>query len=920
MMILLTNVGFAQQDCFDAISVCTNSYTQTTSYTGTGSVDEVPVGSSCLGNGEANSVWYTFTATSSGNLEFQLNPVSAGDDYDFALYNLSTDSCSGIELGTSSPVSCNYSADPGPTGLSAGGSGNNNGASGSNQNAPLAVQSGESFALLISNFTASQSGYELNFSGSASIIDNSAGTIDSVSLLGLCNPNRVLLYLSDVIDCSSIAGDGSDFVITGPGAVTITSVTGASCSGGATELWVNFSDNLPAAGNYTLTLTTGSDGTSIADGCGNEMAVGTQVSFSVEQVGPELTVTNIVSSDCAVSNGSATAVASGTAQPFTYNWNSSPSQNTPTASNLAPGVYRIEVTDTNGCSVREIVTIDNNNPLDVSNTSSTPTSCNGVADGTAQIVPAGGTGNFTIEWQTNPVQTGQDATGLPAGGVDVIVTDDSGCEEEVTIYIQQPPPINVPITIVNPDCGVANGSATVAPTGGNGNFSFLWNSTPPQTTASATGLAAGVYSVTVTDDQGCQRTGSAILADNFAPNATIQDQVPDCNQQGLGQATALATSGTAPYTYSWSTNPPQTTATAVGLTEGDYFVTITDAANCVQIINVKIDTIETPELTGLLTQPSCGQSDGEISVNVTYGVQPFDFAWSSSANNTNVESNLPEGTYSVTLTDAIGCTVSESFELNQLPPTSSITTTNACVGNASSFSFTTTSGATSWVWDFGDGNTSTDAAPTHTYATPGNYPVSVSLSGGCLPDQANGTVDVYEQPVADFIFDPSVPTTQDLITFSYTGNGGTNFVWDFADGNTSTDANPQHQYEVEGFYDIALQATNADGCSHDTVVTVEVLLAPAVYFPNAFIPDGVLNTHFKGQGIGVVEEELQVFDRWGTLIYSHKGTQRELLSVQGWDGTYKGKPLHQGAYPFKAKVKFYTGVEFEKYGTVTLIR
>lgn len=911
--------AWAQQDCFDAINVCSSSYSQTTSFSGTGSLDEVPPGTSCLGNGEVNSVWYTFTVTTAGNLMFQLTPTSPGDDYDFALFNMTNDSCSGIAAGLSLPASCNYSADTGPTGISTSGAGNTNGSSGSNQNAPLPVQVGETFALLISNFTASQSGYELSFSGSASIVDNSAGVIDSISLEGQCNPSRVRIFLTDQILCSSIASNGSDFTISGPGNVSISSSNGISCSGGTTnQLWLTFSDNLPAIGTYTVTIASGSDGNTLVDGCGNEIPSGTNYSFQVQYIGPEVTVTNVISSDCGENNGSATAVVTGGSPPYTFNWNSSPSQNTPTAVGLEPRTYRVEVTDTNGCKSRALVTIANNNPLDVSNTSSTPVTCNGGSDGTAQIIPVGSNGPFTIEWDTNPTQTGQNAINLPGGNIDVLVTDATGCEQEATINVPQPPPINVPIVVVNPDCGQANGTATVNATGGNGGLTYEWNTNPIQYAQTATGLAAGVYTVLVTDINGCNRSANVILADNFAPNATIQSQVPDCGQ-GVGQATAVGTSGVAPYSYSWNTNPPQNTATAIGLSEGDYFVTVTDANGCVQIINVKIDSVAPPTIELEITPTSCGASDGEAVASISGGTSPYTFIWSSSSNTTSVETGLSEGAYSLTVIDTSGCTGTEAFNVEQLPPESEITSSNVCLGQESTFSFATNSGATNWVWDFGDGTTSTDQSPVHTYGSSGDLEVTLQLTGGCLPDLVSDTASVYEPPMASFFIDPEIPTTRTEVSFIYNGSGGTQFLWDFDDGETSNEVRPDHLFAIDGPYDIHLTVIDANGCVDTITQTIEVLLQPVIYLPNAFMPDGTPeNSVFKGYGIGLTSAELSVFNRWGTLLY-YSNDMNEILTT-GWDGSFNGKPAQQGVYPYKIKTTFYNNNSFEKLGTVTLIR
>ena len=375
----------------------------------------------------------------------------------------------------------------------------------------------------------------------------------------------------------------------------------------------------------------------------------------------------------------------------------------------------------------------------------------------------------------------------------------------------------------------------------------------------------------------------------------------------------------APYSYSWSTTPPQNSATATNLVEGDYFVTITDATGCIEIINVKIDSVPPPEISLDLTQPSCGQSDGEAEATITNGIYPLTFNWTSSSNTTNIESGLAAGTYDLTVVDSSGCTVSETFTLTELPPESEITLNEVCLGEETTFSFTTTSRATSWEWDFGDGTTSTDQSPSHTYATSGSFPVTLTLTGGCLPTSASATGTVFEPPTAAFSTDPQIATTRDDVVFLYTGNGGTTFNWDFGDGNASQDSRPSNQFLEDGFYDIFLTVVDGNGCEDTITQTIEILLQPAIYLPNAFVPEGSNeNKRFKGYGIGVTSAELTIFNRWGSLVY-YSNDFNEILLI-GWDGHYSGKLAPQGIYAYKLKATFYDGSEFQKLGTVLLIR
>lgn len=920
-MVFLACDAMAQQDCFDAIRVCSPSYTQANAYAGTGSVSEIPSGSSCLGNGESNSVWYVFTIIGSGQLTFQLSPNAPTDDYDFAVYDLSVDSCVGIANGTNLPVSCNYSATTGATGLTIGAAQTNAGSSDPNQNEALTVTAGQTYALMVSNFTSSQSGYQLDFGGSASIVDQNPPSVASIDLGGQCSPTEVFLELNEPIACNTVQFSGGDFQITGAQAVTVQTATAIGCNaeGFATTIRLTFASPIGTAGSYTISATNGVGGSTVEDFCGNEIPPGPIANFDVVEPGPIITIDNLVNTQCGVGNGGVTIAINGGVPPYNISWSTGNNQNQTTHNNLGPGTYFVTVGDQNGCTANQSFQIINSNPLNITSQNVVGVTCNSSTDGSASVNITNGSGNYSISWNTTPVQTGMSAVNLPGGSVQVTVTDDdSGCTISQNVSIPQPSSISIPITSVQPGCGASDGSATANPTGGNGGFTYSWDTSPVQTTATATGLSAGVYQVTVTDVEGCTGSSTVVLADDNPPAAGIVSSTPDCNQ-GTGSATALATTGATPHTYSWNTSPVQTGPTASGLSEGDYYVTITDANGCVQIINVKIDTVSPPSILPSITQPTCGMADGEIDASVTEGTPPYAYSWTPSGNTGSVESNLAEGTYTVTVTDDIGCVDTETIELVQLPPESEVVMDDVCFGETTSFSFTTTSGATTWEWDFGDGNTSTDANPTHTYTTSGDYDVTLLLTGGCMPDTVADTASVFEPPAASFTTEPQVATTRDDVAFVYTGTGGSNFTWNLGDGTIVQDSRPIHQYPEDGMYDVFLTVVDANGCEDTITQTIEILLEPVVYLPNAFIPEGTPeNSRFRGYGIGVVSAELSVFNRWGTMVYYSNDIGEILTS--GWDGTFNGKPAKQGAYAYKLKSSFYDGSTFQKLGSVTLIR
>ncbi|MBK8366170.1 MAG: hypothetical protein IPL10_01815 [Bacteroidetes bacterium] len=189
-----------EQQCNSAIPVCQNIYTTSTSYSGNGSTQEIP-GNSCLGSNELNSVWYTFTSSSAGNIAFNITPNVLGQDYDFALYNLTGTNCSAISSGALTPIRCNFSATGGVTGLSASGTNPSEPASGPNQSTVLATTVGQTYVLIISNYSSSANGYQLDFTpGTASIFDVTPPTLASVS--APCGSNVLTLNTSEQITCA----------------------------------------------------------------------------------------------------------------------------------------------------------------------------------------------------------------------------------------------------------------------------------------------------------------------------------------------------------------------------------------------------------------------------------------------------------------------------------------------------------------------------------------------------------------------------------------------------------------------------------------------------------------------------------------------------------------------------------------------
>lgn len=260
-----------EQDCNGAIPVCQTTYTQSQSYTGVGSSQEVASGT-CLGVGESNSVWYVFTAQTSGSLTFTINTVK---DYDFALYNISNGGCAAVP--TSQPIRCNYSGISGTTGLTLPAQPETPSLSESGAGNPLMpgvnVTAGQTYVLLVNNYTGDQNGYTLTFGGTASIFDATSPTIQSAFVdEATCT---IEITMSEPVRCSSIAADGSDFQMLTSGGPVLTGATGVNCGTFTNKIRLTYSINDPnvnVCGSWKLGSRAGTDGNTLIDNCGNSLA------------------------------------------------------------------------------------------------------------------------------------------------------------------------------------------------------------------------------------------------------------------------------------------------------------------------------------------------------------------------------------------------------------------------------------------------------------------------------------------------------------------------------------------------------------------------------------------------------------------------------------------------------------------------
>ncbi len=417
-------------------------------------------------------------------------------------------------------------------------------------------------------------------------------------------------------------------------------------------------------GTYTLVIT---------DEFGCQATASTTLLASAPMAA-EITDTTHVS--CAgENNGSATVTVSGGMPAYAYAWNTMPAQTGATATGLSPGAYEVTATDQYGCPITSNVTITGPaQPLATQLSGKTDVACYGAANGSATISVSGGTPAYTVAWNTDPAQTGLTASGLAGGTYTATVFDANECQTTRTVTISEPaqPLALTLVTQGNIAChGQTSGLATVQASGGSGPYSYAWNTVPAQYGASATGLAAGEHTVTVTDANGCTASLPVTItgpASDLAAGITSFNPVL-CAGDHTGTATVSVTGGSGTYTYQWNTTPAQTTATATGLAAGTWQVTVLDGNACSAMASVTITQPAPLNAQGVVVAAQCqGATNGAVDLVTTGGVGPYGWAWTGPNGftaSTGSISALAAGGYNVTITDANGCMAYRSFDVNQ---------------------------------------------------------------------------------------------------------------------------------------------------------------------------------------------------------------------------------------------------------------
>ncbi len=618
--------------------------------------------------------------------------------------------------------------------------------------------------------------------------------IGNVVVSNSSGPTATISASSDVT-CNG-GNNGSATVSVAGGTAPITYAWSPSGGNGTTASGLS-------AGNYTIVVTDGS-------GCTSAASV-----VIAEPLALTVVVSAVTDASCnGAADGSLTAIAGDGTPGYTYAWSSG--ANAATANGLGAGTYTVTVTDANGCTALTTGTVNEPTPVTASISASSDALCNGSSDGSATATGNGGTPGYSYQWSNGSLI--DIAGGLATGTYTVTVTDANGCTATSTATISEPAPLVLNVTGIDATCGNPDGSASVVVNGGTPGYTYAWNPTGGNGT-NASGLSAGLYTVVVNDANGCTATGNTTIGDTPGPTVTLNTTTDvSCPGGSDGSIDVSVSAGSAPYSYSWSSGGSVNPAT--GLAAGSYTVTVTDDNGCTSTLVAAVNEPPVITLTPATTTAHCGLADGSGDFTPAGGTPGYSFLWSDGSVNQLIQ-NVTAGTYTVTVTDANGCTESASLVIADDPPpviAVSATTDASCNGGADGTITVTVNGGVApynIAWSSGAvGTTATGLAA-------GTYTATVTDASGCT---ATISGSVAEPTIIQLQLSATSATCGTANgSATVVANGGTpgyTYNWIPSGGNAAVANNL-----TSGGYTV--EVTDANGCTMQDVIAVPSANGPS---------------------------------------------------------------------------------------------
>ncbi|MBL4702935.1 MAG: gliding motility-associated C-terminal domain-containing protein [Flavobacteriales bacterium] len=602
---------------------------------------------------------------------------------------------------------------------------------------------------------------------------------------------------------------------------------------------------------------------------------------------------------------------------------------------LPGGNYTVTVTDDNGCASVTNEVINEPAPLTIT-FSAFDASCAGLCDGSAIVIPAGGTAiaGYTYSWSGGIAGNVPNAAAVCPGNYDLTVTDDNGCMIDTLNWdIFGPVAVTFSSVVFSDETcnGSCDGIITVASAaaiqysidGGAFGAGTVYN-----------GLCAGLHTITVQDVNGCSVDTTVTLGSPPAVTLTVTPDTTVC-VGGTATITATGGGGVGGFIYAWDTGETSATITPSPTNTQQYCVTVTDANGCPALAQLCITVSVNPALSvvALSDQGICPGDFANISALANGGDGNYTYTWDNGLGVGQLQAVSPGTSTTYTVTASDGCetpdaNASVTITVNPLPTVDfAPDITSGCSPVTVSFTELGQPAGAQCFWDFGDANAAVACGTvTNTYTAPGCYDVTLTVISdlGCMDlITYPSLVCVYPYPNAAFTFGPQ-PTSvlNTTISFTNTSTDATTYNWIFGADTlgTSTDANPTFTFpsDAPGTYLTCLVATSDFGCQdsvcHNVVIDEEFL----VFVPNSFTPDDDNVNETFGPvvtGADPLKYKFMVFNRWGEVIFDS-----QILGLN-WDGRYKNQIVQEDVYVWMLEVVNASNKQKHEYkGHVTVLK
>ncbi len=686
------------------------------------------------------------------------------------------------------------------------------------------------------------------------------------------------------------------------------SVTGGT--GTYTYLWSNGAttqdlSNL-ASGSYTVTINDG-------NGCS------IQSSFNLSEP-PMLNISaGIQNANCfGNSDGSINTVVSGGTAPYSYSWSNGATSNL--INNLSAGNYSIQVTDSNGCVATANYTITQPNELVITETIN-HLSCFQDGSGSIHLNINGGSGSYTYNWSNGA--TTKDISSLEAGSYTVTISDSNGCIFNATYLVNEPSTLVTSGTTLDISCfGANDGRIDFSISGGTEPYFYNWSN--GSNTEDIENLGPGNYSVTVTDANGCMITNDFSISEPIGISVSSSKTDVACAGQSTGNISLDISGGTPGYQITWDHGA--TGSNIDQLSAGNYQATITDSRGCSTSINIAIVEPNPIMVTEIIFDVDCnGNNNGNISVQVAGGVEPYQYLWSTGEETANIQ-GLSPGIYQLTVTDNNNCISTYNYQISEPPVLEAQAVQNLVIdcdsGTITEEVTIITSGGSGQInYNWNDNNFISDNI--RSFDENGLQQIRVRDDNNCvvaitvntiLPEFGNVEFSIEEGTTDPF----GSYTLSTPITFtSIISDNITSFEWDLGDGTVlSNESTIQHTYNDVGDFTVTLTGIDSNGCTVISELRLNVNLGYEIIMPTAFTPNGDnLNDRLYPEYYGLDDIKLIIYNNWGEVVFVS-----ENIESGGWNGRVRNQDAPAGGYAFKLFATSISGKEIEQTGSFVLVQ